>query len=44
MPVAYLYLIEFQMRGLPHAHMLMILQLEDKLLEASDTDQCVCVC
>ena len=41
-PVAHLHVIEFQKRGLPHAHMLFILRGEDKLRKASDIDQVVC--
>ncbi|PKY39565.1 hypothetical protein RhiirA4_308615, partial [Rhizophagus irregularis] len=29
--IAYVYVIEFQKRGLPHAHILLILNPEDKL-------------
>ena len=40
--MAQLHVIEFQKRGLPHAHLLFILRGEDNLREASDIDQVVC--
>ena len=39
--IANLHVIEFQKRGLPHAHMLM-LSSEDKIRNASDIDNLVC--
>ena len=39
--IAYVYLIEFQKRGLPHAHILLILTPEDKLRSADDYDKIV---
>jgi hypothetical protein len=40
--VAYVYVIEFQKRGLPHAHILLILELSDKPLTPADIDSIVC--
>ena len=40
--VADLHVIEFQKRGLPHAHMLFILRSEDKIRNSSDIDRIVC--
>ena len=40
-PVAYVYVIEFQKRGLPHCHMLVVLRNEDKLRDANDVDRIV---
>ena len=40
--LAYIYSIEFQKRGLPHAHMLMILGEEDKLRTGELVDGVVC--
>ena len=42
MTVADLHVIEFQKRGLPHGHMLFILQSEDKVRNSSDIDSIVC--
>ncbi|XP_071905966.1 uncharacterized protein [Coffea arabica] len=39
---AYVYVIEFQKRGFPHAHMLLILKLEYKLLNPESYDRVVC--
>ena len=39
--IAYMYTIEFQKRGLPHAHILLILQDRDKLHRADDYDKVV---
>lgn len=39
---AYVYTVEFQKRGLPHAHILIILSDGDKLLTAEDVDDVVC--
>ncbi|XP_029348190.1 uncharacterized protein LOC115034847, partial [Acyrthosiphon pisum] len=38
----YVYTIEFQKRGLPHAHILIILDEDSKLLTADDVDNVVC--
>ncbi len=40
--VAHIYVIEFQKRGLPHAHILIVLAPEDKLKTADDIDKYVC--
>ena len=39
---AYTYVIEFQKRGLPHAHMLLIFENDEKPRDASDYDALVC--
>ena len=39
--VAHLHVIEFQKRGLPHAHILIILQERDRLKTVDDIDACV---
>ncbi|GBC16016.2 uncharacterized protein LOC112524872 [Rhizophagus irregularis DAOM 181602=DAOM 197198] len=39
--IAYVYVIEFQKRGLPHAHILLILKPEDKLRSTDDYDSIV---
>ena len=39
--VAHMHVIEFQHRGLPHAHILIILAKEDRLKTVSDIDECV---
>ena len=39
---AYVYTIEFQKRGLPHAHLLFILANEDKIDTADKIDRYVC--
>ena len=36
--VAYIYTIEFQKRGLPHAHILVFLESKDKILTPADID------
>ena len=41
-PLAYVYTIEFQKRGLPHAHILIILTDEDKPRDPSAYDNIVC--
>lgn len=41
-PSAWFYNIEFQKRGLPHAHMLIILRNEDKPRSTVDYDKFVC--
>ena len=38
-PVAHVQLIEFQKRGLPHCHMLIILREQDKLRNCNDIDR-----
>ena len=40
--VAHLHVIEFQKRGLPHAHILLILDANDKPRNADDYDKIVC--
>lgn len=40
--IAYMYTIEFQKRGLPHAHILLILRSRDKLHRADQYDKVVC--
>ena len=40
--VAYVYVIEFQKRGLPHAHLLVVLHASDQLRTSSDIDSCIC--
>ena len=40
--VAIMSVVEFQYRGLPHAHILVTLQSEDRILTADDIDQIVC--
>ena len=35
-PVAYVHVIEFQKRGLPHCHLLIILKEDSKLRTADD--------
>jgi len=39
---AYVYTVEFQKRGLPHAHILIILGEDSKLLDAQDFGNIVC--
>jgi hypothetical protein len=41
-PVAYIYVIEFQKRGLPHAHLLIILADGSKLRVPADIDSLIC--
>eukprot|EP00798_Chlamydomonas_sp_ICE-L_P027773 gene27773-17913_t len=41
-PVAWLKVVEFQKRGLPHAHILVILHHEDKLNSPDDYDKVIC--
>ena len=41
-PVAHLYVVEFQKRGLPHAHILVILKASDKPRNPADYDRIVC--
>ena len=40
-PVAHVHVIEFQKRGLPHCHMLIILRGEDKLRTSDDIDKMI---
>ena len=40
-PIALVYVIEFQKRGLPHAHILIILRHEDKIRTAEDIDRLI---
>ena len=40
--LAFVYVIEFQKRGLPHVHLLLHLSEEDKLVQASDIDSIIC--
>lgn len=40
-PVAYVHVIEFQKRGLPHCHMLIIVREEDKLRDRNDIDRLI---
>lgn len=40
-PVAHVHVIEFQKRGLPHCHMLIILREEDKLRNRDDIDRLI---
>ena len=40
--VAYVYTIEFQKRGLPHAHILLILNTDSKIRDAEEIDKAVC--
>ena len=39
--IAYVHVIEFQRRGLPHCHMLINVSNEDKLPTADDIDACI---
>jgi hypothetical protein len=41
-PIAYIHVIEFQKRGLPHAHILITLAREDKIVCCDDIDNIVC--
>ena len=40
--VAHIHVIEFQKRGLPHAHMLIWLHSDDKLRTADEVDRLIC--
>ena len=40
--IAHIYVIEFQKRGLPHAHILIILAPEDKIKSIEEVDAIVC--
>ena len=40
-PVAHVHVIEFQKRGLPHCHMLVILRNEDKIRNRDDVDRII---
>jgi hypothetical protein len=39
--VAHVYTIEFQKRGLPHMHLLIFLDPQDKIREPDDVDSCI---
>lgn len=39
--VAHIYTIEFQKRGLPHMHLLIFLDRQDKLLDGDAVDSCI---
>jgi hypothetical protein len=39
--VAYVYAIEFQKRGLPHCHLLIILEGNDKIFTAQQVDRLI---
>lgn len=41
-PAAMVHVVEFQKRGLPHAHILLTLRQEDKIRNADDADKIVC--
>ena len=41
-PRAMFYVIEYQKRSLPHAHILIILEQDDKIRDANDVDRIVC--
>jgi len=38
----YMYTMEWQKRGLPHAHILIFLRKEDKIIDVEDIDKVVC--
>ncbi|GBN42708.1 hypothetical protein AVEN_52571-1 [Araneus ventricosus] len=40
--IAHVYTIEFQKRGLPHAHILIVLQADDKFSTSEHIDKFVC--
>ena len=40
-PIGFTYSIEFQKRGLPHAHILLIMRLPDRPRDASDIDNVI---
>ena len=40
--MAYLYVVEFQKRGLPHSHILIVLDNESRLRTSEDVDEVVC--
>lgn len=40
--VAHLYVVEFQKRGLPHAHILIVLDQDSRLRTTEDVDKIVC--
>ena len=40
--VAYMHVIEFQKRGLPHVHILIIVANEDRPVTAGDIDDIIC--
>ena len=39
--IAHIYVIEFQKRGLPHAHLLIILAQDEKIINSEDIDNIV---
>jgi len=39
---SYIYTIEFQKRGLPHTHILLIMDLDDHITTVEDIDNVVC--
>jgi hypothetical protein len=41
-PIAFVYVIEFNKRGLPHCHLLLILEEGSKLRQAADIDTIIC--
>lgn len=41
-PIGHMYVIEYQKRGLPHAHALIILHSDDKPRNPRDYDQLIC--
>lgn len=40
--IAYTYVIEFQKRGLPHMHMLLFVDPNNKVYDADDADKVIC--
>ena len=40
--ISVVYTVEFQKRGLPHAHILLFLHPEDKITNAQDIDKVIC--
>ena len=40
--VCYMHVVEFQKRGLPHTHILLVLKREDRPSSADDYDKFVC--
>ena len=41
-PIGHIHVIEFQKRGLPHAHILILLHRDDKLMNPADCDHVIC--
>jgi hypothetical protein len=41
-PLSVFYVVEFQKRGLPHAHILVILSEKDKIKEIDEIDKLIC--